>query len=369
MSGRLTYYVRVLAKHSNNHYEVQWIDGSTGIIKDVHKHMIDEFQQWQRDNPKRKRRSKMKQTKRNNELKYEQDFIAKTTIICEKDKTQRFVDNAFAPRRTGLFVWCDICDSWYFQSCFIIEVDNVHEHVESEYLPCKHKFIDVKLEKEKDNDHDFKVETYLTSFKKNVALTQKDFDILTKNGWINDEIVNYYFAMIAEQCAKKNLKVQVFSSFFLVKFIRDYDYYPVRNWTKKAGFKLEEMDKILVPVHVDGNHWSLAIINIAKRRLEYYDSMHRKNNVVLDKLEKFINDEIKHHKGPNSLLSMKENRWERYIPDHIPLQLNGNDCGIFMLMYAKYAANNKPFTFSQKDVTKARLKMEEEILSDTLHEI
>lgn len=32
-------------------------------------------------------------------------------------------------------------------------------------------------------------------------------------------------------------------------------------------------DKVLIPMHVDGNHWCLAVINLRDKRFEYYDSM------------------------------------------------------------------------------------------------
>jgi sentrin-specific protease 1 len=32
------------------------------------------------------------------------------------------------------------------------------------------------------------------------------------------------------------------------------------------------LDKIIVPVHL-GTHWCLAVINMRKKRVEYYDSL------------------------------------------------------------------------------------------------
>ena len=38
------------------------------------------------------------------------------------------------------------------------------------------------------------------------------------------------------------------------------------------GNRALDFDKILLPVHVSGNHWSCGCIDFKRKRLEYYDS-------------------------------------------------------------------------------------------------
>jgi Ulp1 family protease len=47
----------------------------------------------------------------------------------------------------------------------------------------------------------------------------------------------------------------------------------VKRWSKRAKVKILDLHKIFIPVHVRGNHWCLAVINIEDKRFEYYDSM------------------------------------------------------------------------------------------------
>jgi sentrin-specific protease 1 len=42
--------------------------------------------------------------------------------------------------------------------------------------------------------------------------------------------------------------------------------------------------------------------------------------------------------------------WSVEIPKDIPRQMNGCDCGVFMLKYADYIAVGCPLTFHQRDM-------------------
>lgn len=47
----------------------------------------------------------------------------------------------------------------------------------------------------------------------------------------------------------------------------------MKRWSKRAKVKILELHKVFVPVHVHGNHWCLAVINLEDKRFEYYDSL------------------------------------------------------------------------------------------------
>ena len=54
------------------------------------------------------------------------------------------------------------------------------------------------------------------------------------------------------------------------------------------------------------------------------------------------------------------------VPPQIPQQTNGFDCGVFLLMFAKYLLLGKEFSFSCKDMTYLREQIKEELLMDRL---
>ena len=50
-------------------------------------------------------------------------------------------------------------------------------------------------------------------------------------------------------------------------------------------------DLIIFPIHCHGNHWTLAVINLSKKRFEYYDSLRGSKGAVLDNLRRWLQDE------------------------------------------------------------------------------
>ena len=97
---------------------------------------------------------------------------------------------------------------------------------------------------------------------------------------------------------KKGLpKVHVFNTFFY-QLLSTKGYSSVRRWTKKAKVNLFDMDRVVIPINKGGFHWILSIINVAEKRIEYYDSMGREgesseNRTVLTNIRNFMVEEAK----------------------------------------------------------------------------
>jgi Ulp1 family protease len=69
-----------------------------------------------------------------------------------------------------------------------------------------------------------------------------------------------------------------------------YSFDNIKRWTKKvcqscvvltradhrfAVWKIDVFgsDMVVIPMHVSGNHWCLAVVNLRAKRFEYYDSL------------------------------------------------------------------------------------------------
>ena len=96
-----------------------------------------------------------------------------------------------------------------------------------------------------------------------------------KQKWLSDELVNGAMALLGRAPGAE--RSRFFQSFFVPKLYRDgraYDYDAVRRWSKNEGDGwLDRVDRILVPVNIHDTHWACALIDLADRRLKYYDSM------------------------------------------------------------------------------------------------
>ncbi|KIJ45745.1 hypothetical protein M422DRAFT_98692, partial [Sphaerobolus stellatus SS14] len=166
--------------------------------------------------------------------------------------------------------------------------------------------------------------------------------------WLNDEIINFYGALILDRSdrhasnkenvandrgkkrkgkAPEYLKIHYFSTFFWPKMERGYKESRLNKWTKK--FDIFQKDVVLVPVNHGNIHWSLAVINFRKKRIESYDSMgmYRKN--VYDLLRKYLQEEhMDKKKKPFDFTG-----WVDHYDENTPQQENGYDCGAFTCQF------------------------------------
>ena len=128
-----------------------------------------------------------------------------------------------------------------------------------------------------------------------IPFAPKDMATLKNGEWINDEVVNLYFAIL-QQRETSNMdlpRVQFFSSQFYPKLAESTDgyyYKNVTNWTarSKVPGTVFSKDLLIIPIHCHGNHWTLAVINIKLKRFEYYDSLRGGPLMVLENLRQSL---------------------------------------------------------------------------------
>lgn len=65
----------------------------------------------------------------------------------------------------------------------------------------------------------------------------KELQLLGPRQWLNDEVINFYGALLMERAAKEGKrKVHFFNSFFFTKMAKDgYEKSRIGRWTKKVG--------------------------------------------------------------------------------------------------------------------------------------
>jgi sentrin-specific protease 1 len=120
---------------------------------------------------------------------------------------------------------------------------------------------------------------------------------------------------------EKYPKIHTFNTFFY-PLLEKKGYSGVARITKKANVDVFSLDMVIVPIHLQ-IHWALAVINIKKRRLEYYDSMSKGYDVtVLSLLKRYVEEEYKDKKKASSY-DMSE--WEFYRMENLPQQSNAYD--------------------------------------------
>lgn len=193
-----------------------------------------------------------------------------------------------------------------------------------------------------------------------LRITRGDLHKLEGLNWLNDSIINFYFAMLVDRSEKnENLpKVYSFSTFFYER-LRNEGFKGVQRWTKRVDVFSKEI--LLVPVHL-GMHWCLAVIDLQRAVIEYYDSMGGDNDECLTALYHWIQDEsLDKRKIPFNM-----DGWTTVNRKDIPQQHNGSDCGMFACRFAEYITRRARINFTQKDMSYFRQRTMYEILEKTL---
>jgi len=199
--------------------------------------------------------------------------------------------------------------------------------------------------------------------------TGKDIATLRRGTWLNDEVANFAIGLLARR-ELQNMpegetqpKAHFFSTFFINKLYKQtgrYDYSNVRRWTlpKKLKYDVLRCEKIYVPVHQEV-HWVLAVIDVREKTISYYDSLLGESSVAVKNLKRWIVDEAKNKLGED----WDPDEWSEDYPKDIPLQMNGCDCGVFMLKYAEYLSAGAELAFDQKHMEYFRKRLVSDILA------
>ncbi|CAG0889235.1 unnamed protein product [Cyprideis torosa] len=204
----------------------------------------------------------------------------------------------------------------------------------------------------------------------NIPIKKKDLQTLRDGAWLNDEVINFFFNMIQERSSqggeqKENVQngcplpsVYVTNTFFYTT-LKNKGYGLVRRWTKKVDIFAK--DFVLIPVHL-GMHWTLAVLDMQKKVIRYYDSLLSDNSTCLNLLLDYLEQELKDKKKE----VLDKAQWVMESPKDIPAQQNGYDCGMFTCRFAETLSRRGKIIFNQEDMPYFRKRTVYEILKKTI---
>ena len=206
--------------------------------------------------------------------------------------------------------------------------DNISNFFFTEYITL--------LTCEQHNFYRFLKQNYIYEIYGNL-LTTNDMERLLPNKWLNDKIINTYFDLLKS----KFPNYYFVSTFFISSLLKNRRQHDIIN--KELLSKWEQSNGCIIPVHL-GIHWCLFYFNIPI--LYVFDSLgtidYLKVYLFKTILEKISNISI----VIKPLTTLKTN---------IPLQTNGNDCGVFICMYAKGIVLNNRFYKGNMDIYRKRI--------------
>jgi hypothetical protein len=121
------------------------------------------------------------------------------------------------------------------------------------------------------------------------------------------------------------------------KAINDYyddknDWSPTRRQEEKTKLRrtrgaqgTRNAAKILLPAHVEGNHWTLIVIRPAAKTIRLYDPLGNKYEQLMDRVLQWMTEMDPDAKDEGT------QGWQKHT-DRMPRQANDTDCGVMVCL-------------------------------------
>jgi sentrin-specific protease 1 len=181
--------------------------------------------------------------------------------------------------------------------------------------------------------------TEITVEWKSDSVSREDMFTLSSGQWLNDVIVNFFHHVCLNQhdmslCLRHDIRRRshAFSSFFVQQLFdtknrnpalrNQYSFENVKRWSNKVpGKDIFNLKYILCPINLGNVHWTLAVIYMEGKRIQYYDSLGKTDEAKLQELFQYVRDE---YKAKNSGKEMDVSEWMLISNTDTPQQSNGN---------------------------------------------
>ncbi|VBB78234.1 Protease that specifically cleaves Smt3p protein conjugates, putative [Yarrowia lipolytica] len=193
-----------------------------------------------------------------------------------------------------------------------------------------------------------------------IDLKGDDIHKLKDGRWLNDNVINFYFAMITERSKKAEGKLPVIgcmvTQFF--KNLQEKGYSGVARWAKRAGIDVTKADYVFFPLNLNNNHWCLAVLDNVNKQIRQHDSLNGDGTRNLHIIKDYLRQEAeKMHPGSGGMFD----EYEIVSRAESPQQFNGVDCGVFTCQNIELMARNAPLNYSQEDMPTIRRRIVYEV--------
>ena len=181
---------------------------------------------------------------------------------------------------------------------------------------------------------------------------------LWHNNLLNGDVITVYFKLLQERHSKdrKYRSCIAMDTFFWTQLTQGgkaYCFENVAHWhDAESLFKVE---LILIPVHVNGNHWCLGYVDLYRKQVRYLDSFGRINDTFEQNIMRFLKDKWDASGKPDVFPFACMNEGNYHV--NIPKQSNEYDCGVFVCKFAECLTRDEGFEFDQRDMEKARFNI------------
>ena len=190
----------------------------------------------------------------------------------------------------------------------------------------------------------------------NIPVTRRDLRTLRPGQWVNDEVINFFLKMLTQRTELEPAQSQTYiaSTLLYAKLTTNgYDFSRVKRWTRGWA---SHPKRVIVPLHIHGDHWVAAFIDLEHRTFEYYDSL-----VGDDGQSIYAN--LMRWLGDVGAVSPEEKAQFHFHQTVEPTQYNFFDCAVFAMWFAFCRATQTDIWYTQDDMQRLRKRVVLEILN------
>lgn len=220
---------------------------------------------------------------------------------------------------------------------------------------------------------------------------------LADGQWLDDNIIDGYLDLVHRKWPQSAMDMQL-NTYFGASTLFAWSRYSARKndaWFRSVvrGTDVKKLIEygvceqtphvmrfkhVLFPVLVNKNHWVLFQISPRRKLIWVHDSLAISTSdtkEIQEICDRVMFWAVEQHKILYGLATPARNKPALYdshgwafAPSRsdLPKQLNLNDCGVFVCLYARYIAADKTFDFDQGNMGHMRVAMLIEVLSYSL---
>lgn len=181
-----------------------------------------------------------------------------------------------------------------------------------------------------------------------IGLTPDHFETLQDEGWLFGDIINAYMCLIVKRCIDETRRGRVVPlvAAYASEIAQDYDHVDMlaRNLARlnkkinslMPGKTMLDMDWVFLPIGTN-SHWLLLAASTRTHEIRCYDSLRNFDKTRFAKIAPVLVNTFEEifkqkngHADPRPWVIISS----RDMPEAMPQQEDGNDCGVFTALVA-----------------------------------
>ncbi|KAG2628117.1 hypothetical protein PVAP13_3KG228402 [Panicum virgatum] len=183
----------------------------------------------------------------------------------------------------------------------------------------------------------------------NMVVRAKQLFGNVKNEFIGDDVIDAFAVMSIVETGSASY-INTFEARILCE--DDLDHVSCKTFRERMAEICNGRHLVFVPMHLNGNHWALLVLNFKRSEIQILNSIPRTRN---EAVEKKLVSTVRCMQGIQTCIDclgtpINLSTWKTVSYLNIPLQTDGTSCGAFILRYIQaWDGEQMAYNFSNEE--------------------